>query len=145
MNRQALLSLRYHARIEFIDYLVSWRNVSVITRTKYQPVQIEMKWQERWAEAAAYAAHDADPRPKFYNLVMFPYPSGDLHIGHWYNYTGADIYGRYMRMRGYNVMQPIGFDAFGLPAENAAIKRNVQPRTWTLDNIANMRRQLSRM
>jgi leucyl-tRNA synthetase len=76
---------------------------------------------------------------------MFPYPSGDLHIGHWYNYTGADIYGRYMRMRGYNVMQPIGFDAFGLPAENAAIKRNIQPRSWTLDNIANMRKQLANM
>lgn len=117
----------------------------MITRTKYQPVEIEMKWQERWADAGAYAAHDADPRPKFYNLVMFPYPSGDLHIGHWYNYTGADIYGRYMRMRGYNVMQPIGFDAFGLPAENAAIKRNIQPRSWTLDNIANMRKQLARM
>src|SRR5262249_44236608 len=92
-----------------------------------------------------YSAHDADPRPKYYHLVMFPYPSGDLHIGHWYNYTGADMYGRYMRMRGYNVTQPIGFDAFGLPAENAAIKRNIQPRTWTLENVANMRRQLARM
>jgi leucyl-tRNA synthetase len=117
----------------------------MMTRTKYQPAVVETKWLTRWAERDRYAAHDDDPRPKFYNLVMFPYPSGDLHIGHWYNYTGADIYGRYIRMRGYNVTQPIGFDAFGLPAENAAIKRNIEPRTWTLDNIANMRRQLARM
>ena len=117
----------------------------MITRAKYEPVAIEEKWLARWAENDIYAARDDDPRPKFYNLVMFPYPSGDLHIGHWYNYTGADIYGRLMRMRGNNVMQPIGFDAFGLPAENAAIKRNIQPRTWTLDNIARMRAQLRRM
>jgi leucyl-tRNA synthetase len=117
----------------------------MMTRTRYQPAVVESKWLTRWAEHDRYAAHDDDSRPKFYNLVMFPYPSGDLHIGHWYNYTGADIYGRYMRMRGYNVTQPIGFDAFGLPAENAAIKRNIEPRTWTLDNIANMRRQLARM
>ncbi len=117
----------------------------MITRTKYSPAEIEPKWQSRWAEQDLYAANDNDPRPKFYNLVMFPYPSGDLHIGHWYNYSGADMYGRYMRMRGHNVMQPIGFDAFGLPAENAAIKRNIQPRTWTLDNVANMRKQLARM
>ena len=113
--------------------------------SRYQPVEIETKWQERWANAHAFAARDDDSRPKYYNLVMFPYPSGDLHIGHWYNYTGADIYGRFVRMRGYNVMQPIGFDAFGLPAENAAIKRNIQPRSWTLDNVANMRRQLGKM
>ncbi|MGZ3636360.1 MAG: leucine--tRNA ligase [Ktedonobacterales bacterium] len=117
----------------------------MITRTKYQPAEIEAKWQTRWSEDEMYVARDDDSRKKFYNLVMFPYPSGDLHIGHWYNYTGADIYGRYMRMRGYNVMQPMGFDAFGLPAENAAIKRNIQPRTWTLDNIANMQRQLRKM
>ncbi len=116
-----------------------------MTRTRYIPADIEAKWQERWAAAGLYAARDDDPRPKFYNLVMLPYPSGDLHIGHWYNYTGADIYGRFTRMRGYNVMQPIGFDAFGLPAENAAIKRNIQPRSWTLDNIANMRKQLAKM
>jgi leucyl-tRNA synthetase len=116
-----------------------------MTRAKYIPAEIEPKWQGRWAEDDLYAARDDDPRPKYYNLVMLPYPSGDLHIGHWYNYTGADIYGRYMRMRGYNVTQPIGFDAFGLPAENAAIKRNIQPRIWTLDNIANMRGQLDKM
>ena len=113
-----------------------------MARSKYSPGDIERKWQERWAADDIYTAKDDDPRPKYYNLVMFPYPSGDLHIGHWYNYTGADIYGRFMRMRGFNVMQPIGFDAFGLPAENAAIKNNIQPRTWTLDNIARMREQL---
>ncbi len=116
-----------------------------MARSIYQPAEFEAKWQARWAESDDMTARDDDPRPKFYNLVMFPYPSGDLHIGHWYNYTGADIFGRFMRMRGYNVMQPIGFDAFGLPAENAAIKRNIQPRTWTLANIANMQTQLRRM
>jgi leucyl-tRNA synthetase len=116
-----------------------------MTRTRYKPEEIEPKWQSRWAAKGSYAADDFDPRPKYYNLAMFPYPSGDLHIGHWYNYTGADIYGRFTRMRGYNVMQPIGFDAFGLPAENAAIKRNIQPRNWTLENVANMRRQLAKM
>jgi leucyl-tRNA synthetase len=113
-----------------------------MVRAKYSPTGIERKWQKRWAADDIYTARDDDSRPKYYNLVMFPYPSGDLHIGHWYNYTGADIYGRFMRMRGYNVMQPIGFDAFGLPAENAAIKNNIQPRTWTLANIARMRDQL---
>src|SRR5215472_11994642 len=116
-----------------------------MTRTRYKPEEIEAKWESRWAAKGSYAAEDFDPRPKYYNLVMFPYPSGDLHIGHWYNYTGADIYGRFTRMRGYNVMQPIGFDAFGLPAENAAIKRNIQPRNWTLENVANMRSQLGKM
>ena len=75
-----------------------------MARTKYQPSEIESKWQARWAEEDLYAAKDNDARAKYYNLVMFPYPSGDLHIGHWYNYTGADIYGRFMRMRGFNVM-----------------------------------------
>jgi leucyl-tRNA synthetase len=116
-----------------------------MARSKYSPSQIEPKWQAEWERIGLGTTRDDDPRPKYYNLVMFPYPSGDLHIGHWYNYTGADAYGRFMRMRGYNVMQPIGFDSFGLPAENAAIKRNIQPRTWTLDNIATMQRQLRRM
>jgi leucyl-tRNA synthetase len=114
-------------------------------QTRYQPGAFEEQWAAAWEQAGMYTARDDDPRARFYNLVMFPYPSGDLHIGHWYNYTGADIFGRFMRMRGYNVMQPIGFDAFGLPAENAAIKRNIQPRTWTLDNIARMRSQMRRM
>jgi len=117
----------------------------VITKTKYNPKEIEEKWQHQWEMERLYHAPDNSPKPKFYHLVMFPYPSGDLHMGHWYNYSPFDAYGRFKRMQGYNVMQPIGFDAFGLPAENAAIKRGVQARTWTLANIDNMRKQLRRM
>ena len=117
----------------------------MMTRTKYNPKEIEKKWQTQWEAQGLYHAPDDAPEPNFYNLVMLPYPSGDLHIGHWYNYTGTDTYGRFKRMQGYNVMQPMGFDAFGLPAENAAISRGVQARTWTLSNIDNMRRQLRKM
>lgn len=117
----------------------------MITRTKYDPQAIERKWETQWESSGAFHAPDDSPKPNFYNLVMLPYPSGDIHIGHWYHYTGADTYGRYIRMNGYNVMQPMGFDAFGLPAENAAIKRGIQARTWTLSNIENMRKQLRRM
>ncbi len=112
---------------------------------RYTPGDIEKKWQKVWEETGQNHADDNDPRPKFYNLVMFPYPSGDLHIGHWYNFTGVDVFGRFQRMNGYNVMQPLGFDAFGLPAENAAIKRGVQARKWTLSNIEKMRSQLKTM
>jgi len=119
--------------------------MAMITRTKYNPKAIEKKWQTQWEAQGLYHAPDDSPEPRFYNLVMLPYPSGDLHIGHWYNYTGTDTYGRFMRMQGYNVMQPMGFDAFGLPAENAAISRGIQARTWTLSNIDNMRRQLRKM
>ncbi len=115
------------------------------TRTKYNPKEIESKWQTRWDTEQVYHAPDDSPKPKFYNLVMLPYPSGDLHMGHWYHYSSADAYGRFMAMRGYNVMQPMGFDAFGLPAENAAIKRGIQARDWTLSNIENMRKQLRAM
>jgi len=117
----------------------------VITRTKYNPKEIENKWQAQWEAEQLYHASDDSPKPNFYHLVMFPYPSGDLHMGHWYNYSPFDAYGRFKRMQGYNVMQPIGFDAFGLPAENAAIKRGIQARTWTLANIENMRKQLRAM
>ncbi len=117
----------------------------MITRTKYSPKEIESKWQAEWEAEHLYHATDDSPKPKFYHLVMFPYPSGDLHMGHWYNYSPFDAYGRFKRMQGYNVMQPIGFDAFGLPAENAAIKRGIQARTWTLSNIENMRKQLRAM
>src|ERR1700730_7472247 len=117
----------------------------MITRTKYNPKDIEEKWQKQWEAEQLYHAPDNSPKPKFYNLVMLPYPSGDLHMGHWYNFAPADAYGRFKRMQGYNVMQPMGFDAFGLPAENAAIKRGIQARTWTLANIEHMRKQLRLM
>ncbi|MBE3560516.1 MAG: leucine--tRNA ligase [Ktedonobacteraceae bacterium] len=117
----------------------------MITRTKYNPKEVESKWQTAWEARGQYHASDDAPKPKFYHLVMYPYPSGDLHMGHWYNFAPADAYGRFIRMQGYNVMQPIGFDAFGLPAENAAIKHGVQAYTWTLTNIARMRKQLRAM
>ncbi|MBC8330957.1 MAG: leucine--tRNA ligase [Anaerolineae bacterium] len=112
---------------------------------KYNPTKIEPKWQSQWKKDGLYQA-DVDPsKPKFYALTMLPYPSGDLHIGHWYAMTPSDARARYMRMKGYNVMFPIGFDSFGLPAENAAVKRNTHPREWTYANIERMRQQLSSM
>ncbi|MBI4307446.1 MAG: leucine--tRNA ligase [Chloroflexi bacterium] len=109
---------------------------------KYSPSEIEKKWQARWAADDLYRARDDDPRPKWYALTMFPYTSGDLHIGHWYAMAPSDVHARFKRMQGYNVLHPMGFDAFGLPAENAAIKRGIHPFKWTMDNIENMRRQL---
>ena len=109
---------------------------------RYDPVGIDRKWQERWAEDDLYRVEDDDPRPKWYDLTMYPYPSGDLHIGHWYAMAPSDCHARFRRMQGYNVLHPIGFDAFGLPAENAAISRGVHPFTWTMSNIENMRSQL---
>ncbi|MDY6917213.1 MAG: leucine--tRNA ligase [Chloroflexota bacterium] len=108
----------------------------------YKPQEIEQKWQQRWAEDRLYEVTEDDPRPKRYELTMFPYTSGDLHIGHWYAMAPSDVHARFMRMRGYNVLHPMGFDAFGLPAENAAISRGIHPYTWTMDNIDRMRRQL---
>ena len=110
--------------------------------TQYKPNEIEPKWQRRWAADHLYEAREDPTRRKFYSLVMFPYPSGDLHVGHWYNYAPADAYARFKRMQGYNVMHPIGFDAFGLPAEGAAIKHGIHPFTWTVRNIERMRVQL---
>src|SRR5438552_11035662 len=132
-------------RFFIVILLCMMGRVHMITKTRYNPKEIEQKWQEQWETEHLYRASDDAPKPKFYHLVMFPYPSGDLHMGHWYNYSPFDAYGRFKRMQGYNVMQPIGFDAFGLPAENAAIKRGIQARTWTLANIENMRRQLRAM
>lgn len=112
---------------------------------KYIPQEIEPKWQAQWVADGLYETVDDPDKEKYYFLTMLPYPSGDLHIGHWYAMTPSDAAARYRRMLGYNVFFPIGFDAFGLPAENAAIQRGVHPYTWTLANIANMRRQLRSM
>jgi leucyl-tRNA synthetase len=111
----------------------------------YNPAEIEPKWQAKWEADELYRSTVDWNRPKHYALTMLPYPSGDLHIGHWFAMTPSDARARYMRMKGYNVLFPIGFDAFGLPAENAAVQRNIHPNTWTHDNINQMRRQLRSM
>ena len=114
--------------------------------TKYNPSKIESKWQKYWASKKLHLTQDdADGKRNSMLLVEFPYPSGNLHIGHWYAFAIPDILARYKRMNGQNVMYPIGFDAFGLPAENAAIQRGVNPRDWTEENIAYMTKQLQSM
>jgi len=111
----------------------------------YNPQEIEKKWRQRWADDKLYEVSEDSPRPKWYALTMFPYTSGDLHIGHWYAMAPSDVNARFKRMQGYNVLHPMGFDAFGLPAENAAIKRGIHPFVWTMQNVDNMRRQLKSM
>jgi leucyl-tRNA synthetase len=113
---------------------------------RYEPTEIEPRWQARWDELGLYETdlHDTS-RPKSYILTMYPYPSGDLHIGHWYIVTPTDALARFHRMHGENVFFPIGFDAFGLPAENAAIKNNINPRDWTMRNIEHERTQFRTM
>ncbi len=107
--------------------------------------EIETRWQKRWSEQGAFEVAEDPKRPKFYCLEMLPYPSGDIHVGHVRNYCITDVVARYKTMRGFNVLHPIGWDALGLPAENAAIKRGVHPERWTRENIAGMKRQLQRL
>jgi leucyl-tRNA synthetase len=111
----------------------------------YDFTEIETRWQRRWTEAGAFEVTEDPKRPKFYCLEMLPYPSGDIHVGHVRNYCISDVVARFKAMRGMNVLHPIGWDALGLPAENAAIKRGVHPEKWTRKNIAGMKRQLQRM
>ncbi|MSQ24629.1 MAG: leucine--tRNA ligase [Chloroflexi bacterium] len=109
---------------------------------KYRAAEVERRWQAEWERSGLYKVADQSDRPKYYSLVMFPYPSGDLHIGHWYNFAIADSHARYKRMRGFQVLEPMGFDAFGLPAEEAAINRGIHPFRWTMDSIKRMEVQL---
>ena len=115
-------------------------------RIPYNPSIIEPKWQKKWKDSKIYNVDlDSKNKENYFSLTMFPYPSGDLHIGHWYAFTPADSYSRFKKMKGFNVLHTQGFDAFGLPAENAAISRNINPMKWTFDNIDNMRGQFNLM
>ena len=111
----------------------------------YKPQAVEKKWQDRWRDTRAFEVSEDSDKPKFYALEMFAYPSGHAHVGHVRNYMIGDVVARMKRMRGFNVLHPFGWDAFGLPAENAAIKNGTHPETWTLENIAHMKGQLQRI
>ena len=110
-------------------------NIKGRVEIKFPAKIIDQKWQRIWEERGLNKIDDNSSKPKWYELTMYPYPSGDLHIGHWYAMAPADAHARFRRMQGYNVLHPMGFDAFGLPAENAAILRGIHPKKWTMDHI----------
>jgi leucyl-tRNA synthetase len=137
-----------NSEVNFDEERMTKSKKDIATDTKdisYNPKAMEKKWQEKWDADKLYRSVIDETRPKHYALTMLPYPSGDLHIGHWYAMTPSDARARFMRMRGYNVLFPMGFDAFGLPAENAAIKSGIHPMVRTRDNIVRMRTQLRSM
>ncbi|MFL6789497.1 MAG: leucine--tRNA ligase [Sphingomicrobium sp.] len=114
-------------------------------KDRFDPAVADRRWQQRWEEAESFRADSDSPKPKAYVLEMFPYPSGRIHMGHVRNYTMGDVLARFRRMQGYEVLHPMGWDAFGMPAENAAMEKKVHPGAWTRENIATMRRQLKRI